>query len=89
MAVSFSFSYLDLHVTAQRRLYSHSFLFFLFARYLEARRKKNKKAKTDGVVDFPGREKIKFGEVVEAPPKLSVPKVIFWSSIVSLCVIIK
>ncbi|CAL9060866.1 unnamed protein product [Musa banksii] len=42
--------------------------------YLEARRKKNKKAKTDGVVDFPGREEIKFGEVVEAPPKLSVPK---------------
>ncbi|RWW21100.1 hypothetical protein BHE74_00014365 [Ensete ventricosum] len=47
--------------------------------YLEAKRKKNKKAKTDGVVDFPGREEIKFGEVVEAPPKLSVPKVIFWS----------
>ncbi|THU61377.1 hypothetical protein C4D60_Mb07t22640 [Musa balbisiana] len=42
--------------------------------YHEARRKKNKKAKTDGVVDFPGREEIKFGEVVEAPPKLSVPK---------------
>ncbi|URE15502.1 hypothetical protein MUK42_11103 [Musa troglodytarum] len=42
--------------------------------YLEARRKKNKKAKTDGVVDFPGHEEIKFGEVVEAPPKLSVPK---------------
>lgn len=37
-------------------------------------KKKHKKANTDECIDFPGREKIKFGEVVEAPPKLAVPK---------------
>jgi len=43
---------------------------------LEARKKKNKKAKVEEDVDFPGREEIKFGDVVEAPPKLiTVPKV--------------
>ncbi|KAL2552960.1 hypothetical protein Fot_06579 [Forsythia ovata] len=36
----------------------------------EARKKKNKKAKKEENVDFPGHEKIKFGEIVEAPPKL-------------------
>jgi hypothetical protein len=45
-------------------------------RYLEARKKKHKKDKMEADLDFPGHEKIKFGEVVEAPPKLlSVPKV--------------
>ncbi|XP_075668114.1 uncharacterized protein LOC142638013 [Castanea sativa] len=44
-------------------------------KYLEEKKKKHKKAKTGDELDFPGREKIKFGEVVEAPPKLtSVPK---------------
>ncbi|KAG1360545.1 coiled-coil domain-containing protein [Cocos nucifera] len=42
--------------------------------YLEAKKKKHKKAKTDDVRDFPGREDIKFGEIVEAPPRLSLPK---------------
>lgn len=42
--------------------------------YLEAKKKKHKKAKTDDVLDFPGHEEIRFGEVVEAPPKLSLPK---------------
>ncbi|CAI9781552.1 unnamed protein product [Fraxinus pennsylvanica] len=36
---------------------------------LEARKKKNKKAKEVNV-DFPGHEKIKFGDIVVAPPKL-------------------
>ncbi|XP_010272638.1 PREDICTED: uncharacterized protein LOC104608372 [Nelumbo nucifera] len=39
-------------------------------RYLEARKMKHKKAKTEEKLDFPGREEIKFGEIVEAPPKL-------------------
>ncbi|OUZ99483.1 hypothetical protein BVC80_8973g29 [Macleaya cordata] len=44
-------------------------------KYLEAKKHKHKKAKTEESLDFPGHEKIKFGEVVEAPPKLSaVPK---------------
>lgn len=38
-------------------------------------KKKRKKANADEHMDFPGREEIKFGEVVEAPPKLAVPKV--------------
>ncbi|KAG6494409.1 uncharacterized protein LOC122002941 [Zingiber officinale] len=42
--------------------------------YLEAKKKKNKRPKIDDVRDFPGREEIVFGEVVQAPPKLSVPK---------------
>lgn len=38
-------------------------------------KKKHKKANTDENMDFPGREEIKFGDVVEAPPKLvAVPK---------------
>ncbi|WOL14771.1 hypothetical protein Cni_G23552 [Canna indica] len=42
--------------------------------YLEAKKKKNKKPKSEDVPDFPGREEIKFGEIVKAPPKLSLPK---------------
>ncbi|KAH7577811.1 hypothetical protein JRO89_XS01G0302700 [Xanthoceras sorbifolium] len=43
--------------------------------YLEAKKNKHKKAKTEENLDFPGRENVKFGDVVEAPPKLvSVPK---------------
>ncbi|XAR63146.1 hypothetical protein NMG60_11022984 [Bertholletia excelsa] len=42
---------------------------------LEERKKKRKKARSEGTEDFPGHEHIKFGEVVEAPPKLiTVPK---------------
>ncbi|XP_059318159.1 uncharacterized protein LOC132068552 [Lycium ferocissimum] len=37
-------------------------------------KKKHKKGNADENMDFPGREEIKFGEVVEAPPKLVVPK---------------
>ncbi|XP_055810780.1 uncharacterized protein LOC129880667 [Solanum dulcamara] len=37
-------------------------------------KKKRRKANADEHMDFPGREEIKFGEVVEAPPKLIVPK---------------
>ncbi|KAK9147619.1 hypothetical protein Scep_006376 [Stephania cephalantha] len=45
-------------------------------KYLEAKKQKNKKAKLEDA-DFPGHEKIKFGDIVEAPPKLSVvPKVL-------------
>ncbi|KAK9103506.1 hypothetical protein Sjap_020760 [Stephania japonica] len=45
-------------------------------KYLEAKKQKNKKAKVEDK-DFPGHEKIKFGDIVEAPPKLSVvPKVL-------------
>ncbi|KAL5859858.1 hypothetical protein ACOSQ4_001154 [Xanthoceras sorbifolium] len=44
-------------------------------KYLEAKKNKHKKAKTEENLDFPGRENVKFGDVVEAPPKLvSVPK---------------
>ncbi|XP_062001770.1 uncharacterized protein LOC133718911 [Rosa rugosa] len=44
-------------------------------KYLEAKKNKNKKGKKeDNVDDFPGREKIRFGEVVQAPPKLVAPK---------------
>ncbi|XP_021904396.1 uncharacterized protein LOC110819486 isoform X2 [Carica papaya] len=41
-------------------------------KYWELKKKKQKKGKTEEDVDFPGHEKIKFGEVVEAPPKLVV-----------------
>ena len=47
--------------------------------------KKNKKGKKgESVDDFPGREKIRFGEVVQAPPKLVAPKVVknFYDTIV-------
>ncbi|CAL5036470.1 unnamed protein product [Urochloa decumbens] len=43
--------------------------------HLDEKKKKRKGNKTETVPDFPGREKVKFGEVVEAPPKLSFPKV--------------
>ncbi|KAJ6807448.1 uncharacterized protein M6B38_170195 [Iris pallida] len=42
--------------------------------FLELRKKKHKKQKVDDSLDFPGREEIKFGDIVEAPPKLSFPK---------------
>ncbi|KAG5606766.1 hypothetical protein H5410_028258 [Solanum commersonii] len=38
---------------------------------LKEMKKKHKKGNTDEHMDFPGREEIKFGEVVEAPPKLA------------------
>ncbi|GFP86007.1 hypothetical protein PHJA_000744600 [Phtheirospermum japonicum] len=37
-------------------------------------KKKSKRSKTDDDMDFPGREEIKFGDIVQAPPKLAVPK---------------
>ncbi|XP_022757128.1 protein PXR1-like isoform X2 [Durio zibethinus] len=41
----------------------------------EAKKKKHKNARTEENLDFPGRENIKFGDVVEAPLKLvTVPK---------------
>ncbi|CAL5050614.1 unnamed protein product [Urochloa decumbens] len=43
--------------------------------HLDEKKKKRKGNKTETVPDFPGREKVKFGEVVEAPPKLTFPKV--------------
>ncbi|KAF8662202.1 hypothetical protein HU200_056402 [Digitaria exilis] len=44
-------------------------------KHLDEKKKKRKGNKMETVPDFPGREKVKFGEVVEAPPKLSFPKV--------------
>ncbi|WOG88536.1 hypothetical protein DCAR_0207771 [Daucus carota subsp. sativus] len=42
---------------------------------LEEMKHKHKKVKTSENLDFPGREEIKFGEVVKAPPKLvTIPK---------------
>ncbi|KAE8699732.1 histone deacetylase complex subunit SAP18-like [Hibiscus syriacus] len=44
-------------------------------KYFEAKKKKHKNARTEENLDFPGRETVKFGDVVEAPPKLvTVPK---------------
>ncbi|CAK8542261.1 unnamed protein product [Lathyrus sativus] len=41
----------------------------------EAKKKKHKKVEEDEILDFPGKEKIKFGDIVQAPPKLSfIPK---------------
>ncbi|PNX97850.1 hypothetical protein L195_g021085 [Trifolium pratense] len=41
----------------------------------EAKKKKHKKVEEDEILDFPGQEKIKFGDIVQAPPKLSyIPK---------------
>ena len=46
-----------------------------FFRY-EAKKKKHKKVEEDEILEFPGQEKIKFGDIVQAPPKLSFnPKV--------------
>ncbi|EAY99510.1 hypothetical protein OsI_21480 [Oryza sativa Indica Group] len=44
-------------------------------KYLDEKKKKRKGDKMETLPEFPGREKVKFGEVVEAPPKLSFPKV--------------
>ncbi|BAT84210.1 hypothetical protein VIGAN_04151700 [Vigna angularis var. angularis] len=41
-------------------------------KYLEAKKKKHKKSHEEEM-DFPGQEKIEFGDIVQAPPKLSVP----------------
>lgn len=44
-------------------------------KYQEAKKNKHKKANTEEDLDFPKHEKIKFGDVVEAPLKLlAVPK---------------
>ncbi|KAG8477380.1 hypothetical protein CXB51_030947 [Gossypium anomalum] len=44
-------------------------------KYFEAKKKKHKSARTEENLEFPGREHVKFGDVVEAPPKLvTVPK---------------
>ncbi|XP_038907272.1 protein PXR1 [Benincasa hispida] len=44
-------------------------------KYQEAKKNKHKKARTEEDLDFPRHEKIKFGDVVEAPLKLiAVPK---------------
>lgn len=49
---------------------------YTFCRLLQAKKKKLEKAQTEEDMDFRGHEQIKFGDVVEAPPKLtSVPKV--------------
>ncbi|XP_058739862.1 uncharacterized protein LOC131612065 [Vicia villosa] len=41
----------------------------------EAKKKKHKKVEEDELLGFPGKEKIKFGDIVQAPPKLSfIPK---------------
>ncbi|KAF8028240.1 hypothetical protein BT93_E0984 [Corymbia citriodora subsp. variegata] len=40
--------------------------------YRESRKKKHKKANDKDDMDFPGQEKVKFGDIVEAPPKLAV-----------------
>ncbi|KAL6972968.1 hypothetical protein U1Q18_027143 [Sarracenia purpurea var. burkii] len=37
---------------------------------LEAKKLKRKKSKSEAIGDFPGPEKIEFGDVVQAPPKL-------------------
>ncbi|KAF0902367.1 hypothetical protein E2562_016211 [Oryza meyeriana var. granulata] len=44
-------------------------------KYLDEKKKKRKGDRVETLPEFPGREKVKFGEVVEAPPKLSFPKV--------------
>lgn len=45
---------------------------------MEERKKKHKKASIEEDINFHGREDIKFGDVVQAPPKLSaIPKVFF------------
>ena len=52
-------------------------LTLIICRRLEAMKNKHKKAKTEENEDFPGCEKIKFGDV-QAPPKLvAIPKVKF------------
>ena len=41
-------------------------------RFLKAKKKKQKKGKSEQILDLPKRDEVKFGEVVEAPPKLAV-----------------
>ncbi|GMI66906.1 hypothetical protein like AT2G45520 [Hibiscus trionum] len=44
-------------------------------KYFEAKKKKRKTSNAEESLEFPGRENVKFGDVVEAPPKLViVPK---------------
>ncbi|XP_073366298.1 uncharacterized protein [Aegilops tauschii subsp. strangulata] len=43
-------------------------------KHLDEKKKKCKAGKVETHLEFPGRKKVKFGEVVEAPPKLSFPK---------------
>ncbi|CAO2837835.1 unnamed protein product [Amaranthus hypochondriacus] len=40
--------------------------------FLKAKKKKQKKGKSEQILDLPKRDEVKFGEVVEAPPKLAV-----------------
>uniref|UniRef100_A0A0D9WLC4 Uncharacterized protein n=1 Tax=Leersia perrieri TaxID=77586 RepID=A0A0D9WLC4_9ORYZ len=44
-------------------------------KYLDEKKKKRKGDRMETLPEFPGREKVKFGDVIEAPPKLSFPKV--------------
>ena len=58
-------------------LFSRGMTIFFVFRYLEAKKNKHKKAKTEAKLDFPGREEVKFGDIVQAPPKLATfPKVV-------------
>lgn len=60
---------------ATLRLYRFQMILYNVCRLLETRKKKNKKSREEED-EFPGREEIKFGDVVVAPPKLiTVPKV--------------
>ncbi|KAF7045999.1 hypothetical protein CFC21_055059 [Triticum aestivum] len=43
-------------------------------KHLDEKKKKRKAGKSETHLEFPGREKVKFGDIVEAPPKLSFPK---------------
>lgn len=48
-------------------------------RHLQEMKMKKKKPKTEENLEFRGREEIKFGDVVKAPPKLvAIPKVELW-----------
>lgn len=42
--------------------------------YLKAKKQKKTKGSSDDQLDLPKRDEVKFGEVVQAPPKLVVPK---------------
>ncbi|PKU81641.1 uncharacterized protein LOC110114765 [Dendrobium catenatum] len=64
----------DLRFEALDQLGKHSKRKERKKEYLKERKNKHKKVKANHALDFPGRENIRFGEVVEAPPKLSLPK---------------
>lgn len=49
-------------------------------KFLEAKKKKHKKTYEEEKLEFPGHEKIQFGDIVQAPPKLAVPPVAFKSA---------